>query len=130
VLLAAALVIGLIPGAVPGIEIAASHFTDQASYIGWVLHGGAPHFGPAPTSHIEGYDYLYATGATLGALAVAALGLFGRPLRRRVPDAVLRPAVAALGGLRQLHSGHIGDYIAWWTAGAATLGGATMVFLR
>jgi hypothetical protein len=32
--------------------------------------------------------------------------------------------------LRELHSGHIGDYIAWWTAGAALFGGASLVFLR
>jgi hypothetical protein len=38
--------------------------------------------------------------------------------------------VRALGALRRLHSGHIGDYIAWWTAGAALLGGSTLIFLR
>src|SRR5207302_3471162 len=43
-LLGAAVVIGLIPGAVPGIEVAAAHFRDHGSYIGWVLHGARPHF--------------------------------------------------------------------------------------
>ncbi|HZO77933.1 MAG TPA: proton-conducting transporter membrane subunit [Solirubrobacteraceae bacterium] len=128
-LLLGAIVVGLIPGAVPGIEAAAGHFHDHAAYINWVLHGHV-HFAPASTSHVEGFDYAYAAGATLGALALAALGLFGRPLRRRLPDLVLRPVVVAVGGLRQLHSGHIGDYIAWWTAGAAALGGASLIFLR
>jgi hypothetical protein len=36
---------------------------------------------------------------------------------------------AAVGGLRELHSGHIGDYIAWWTAGAALLGGSSLILL-
>lgn len=129
VLLLGAIVIGLIPGAVPAIEVAASHFHEHQSYINWVLHGHV-HFAPAPTTHVKGFDYAYAAGATLGALTLAALGLFGRPLRQRVPDLVLRPVVAAVGGLRQLHSGHIGDYIAWWTAGAAALGGASLIFLR
>jgi multicomponent Na+:H+ antiporter subunit D len=129
VLLLGAIVIGLIPGAVPAIEVAAGHFVEHTSYINWVLHGHV-HFAPASTSHIEAFDYAYAGGATLGAVALAALGLFGRPLRRRLPDLLLRPAVVALGGLRGLHSGHIGDYIAWWTAGAAALGGASLIFLR
>lgn len=128
-LLLGAIVIGLIPGAVPGIEVAAGHFHDHGAYINWVLHGHV-HFAPVSTSHIEGFDYAYAAGATLGALALAALGLFGRPLRRRLPGPLLRPVVVAVGGLRQLHSGHIGDYIAWWTAGAAALGGASLIFLR
>ena len=91
-LLTGAIVIGLIPGAVPGIEVAASHFRDQVSYIGWVLHGGAPHFARAATSHVEGFDYAYGAGATAGALAVAALSLFGGRLLALVPKAVMRPA--------------------------------------
>jgi multicomponent Na+:H+ antiporter subunit D len=128
-LLLGAIVIGLIPGAVPGIEVAAGHFHDHTSYINWVLHGHV-HFAAASTSHVEGFDYAYAAGATLGALAIAALGLVGRPLRHRLPVGLLRPVAVALGGLRGLHSGHIGDYIAWWTAGAAALGGASLIFLR
>jgi multicomponent Na+:H+ antiporter subunit D len=129
VLLAGAIVIGLIPGAVPGIEIAAAHFADHLGYIGWVLHDTV-HFSPASTSHVEGFDYLYGAGATIGAVTLGALGLFGRPLRSRLPRGVLRPITVGVGGLRGLHSGHIGDYIAWWTTGAALLGGASLVFLR
>jgi multicomponent Na+:H+ antiporter subunit D len=130
VLLVAAIVIGLIPGAVPGIEVAAAHFRDHLSYIHWVLHGGSPHFAPASTSHVEGFDYLYAVGATVGAVALAAVALFGGPLRRSLPDRLIKPPLGAVVALRRLHSGHIGDYIAWWTAGAATLGGASLIFLR
>jgi hypothetical protein len=32
--------------------------------------------------------------------------------------------------LRGLRSGHIGDYIAWWSAGASVLGGVLLVALR
>jgi hypothetical protein len=32
--------------------------------------------------------------------------------------------------VRGLHSGHIGDYIAWWTAGAGLLGAVCLLALR
>jgi multicomponent Na+:H+ antiporter subunit D len=130
VLLLAAVVIGLIPGAVPGIEVAAAHFRDHLSYIDWVLHGGTPHFPTASTSHVESFDYLYGAGATIGALALAAVALFGAPLRRALPAPLIQAPLGAVIALRRLHTGHIGDYIAWWTAGAAALGGASLIFLR
>lgn len=76
VLLIAAVVFGLIGGAVPGIERAAGHFRDQASYIGWVLHAGV-HLAPVSTSQVETYDYLYGAGAAVGAVLMAAVALFG-----------------------------------------------------
>ncbi|MGI8507516.1 MAG: complex I subunit 5 family protein [Solirubrobacteraceae bacterium] len=129
VLLVGAVGIGLIPGLVPGIERAADHFRDRAAYITWVLHLGHAHFGPTSTSHIETFDYLYGAGATLGALALASLALFGRRQLDRIPAMLLRPAAAAFTGFRRLHSGHIGDYIAWWTAAAGVLGGASLLLL-
>jgi multicomponent Na+:H+ antiporter subunit D len=129
-LLAAAILIGLIPGAVPGIEVAAEHFVDHAAYARWVLHAAPPQFPAASTSHVMGYDFLYAGGAVVGAFALAALSLFGQPLRDRIPRAVAGPVATAVGGFRDLHTGHIGDYIAWWTAGAALLGGSSLLFLR
>jgi multicomponent Na+:H+ antiporter subunit D len=129
VLLVGAIVVGLIPGAVPGIEVAAAHMRDHAAYLGWVLRDAA-HFAPTQTSPVEGFDYLYGGAAALGAVGFAVLGLFGRPLRRALPGLLLRPPSAAVIGLRRLHSGHIGDYIAWWTAGAALLGGSSLIFLR
>jgi multicomponent Na+:H+ antiporter subunit D len=129
VLLAGAIVVGLIPGLVPDIERAAAHFHDHVAYIGWVLRGGQAHFPPASTSHVQAYDFLYGAAATLGALGLAGLGLFGGPARERLPQALLGPLLAAVNRLRALHSGHIGDYIAWWTAGAALLGGASLVLL-
>jgi multicomponent Na+:H+ antiporter subunit D len=127
-LLLGAIVIALIPGAVPGFETAADHFRDHAAYIGWVLRGAA-HFPAVAATHLKGYDYLYGAGATVAALGMAAIGLFGRPLRGRLPGGLLRPVAGAVDGLRRLHSGHIGDYIAWWTTGAAVLGGLSLLLL-
>jgi multicomponent Na+:H+ antiporter subunit D len=130
VLLLAAVVIGLIPGAVPGIETAAAHLADHAAYARWVLRDAAPHYAPVKHSHVEAFDYLYGAGSILGALAIAALTLFAPTLHRRLPQAIIGPLRTGLAGLRELHSGHIGDYIAWWTAGAAAFGGASLILLR
>jgi len=75
-------------------------------------------------------DVIYGLLATVGALGAAAAGLFGRPLREALPQAVGGRARSGLRALRSLHSGHIGDYIAWWTAGAGMLGGVCLVALR
>jgi multicomponent Na+:H+ antiporter subunit D len=128
VLVVAAAVVGIIPGLVPGIERAAYHFGDHAAYIGWVLRGSA-RFAPVPHSHLEAYDYLYAAGAVVGAIAMAALGLFGPGIRVTLSRGPLAPLAGAVNVFRGLHSGHIGDYIAWWTAGAAVLGAASLLLL-
>jgi multicomponent Na+:H+ antiporter subunit D len=131
VLLALALGVGLIPDFVPWVEDAAPRFTDHAAYAHWVLHNASGIAWPgAESSHVPLVDVLTGIAAVLGAVGVAALGLFGRPLREGLPDYVRVPARRALVGLRMLHSGHIGDYIAWWTAGASLLGGVCLVALR
>jgi len=130
VLLAGAVAVGLIPVVVPAIELAAAHFHDHRAYLGWVLHGGAAFPPVAAPARVEPDAYVYGAAAAIGAVTLAALGLFGGPLRRRAPAALLAPPGAALAALRRLHSGHIGDYIAWWTAGAAALGGASLMLLR
>jgi multicomponent Na+:H+ antiporter subunit D len=129
VLLLGAVVVGLVPGAVPGIERAAAHFADHRAYIGWVLRGGPARFAPASTSRVESYDVVYGAVATVGAVVLAGLGLFGGGVRERLPTALVDPLLGGVGWLRELHSGHIGDYIAWWTVGAALLGGASLMLL-
>ena len=128
VLVVAAALLGIVPGLVPGIERAAYHVGDHAAYIGWVLRGSA-RFAAVPHSHLVGYDYLYASGAVVGAVAMAAFGLFGPGARVTLSRGALAPLASALEGVRRLHSGHIGDYIAWWTVGAAVLGAASLLLL-
>jgi multicomponent Na+:H+ antiporter subunit D len=128
VLVVAAAVLGLIPGLVPGIEHAAYGLGDHAAYIGWVLRGSA-HFPAVPHTHLAAYDYLYASGAVVGAGGMAALGLFGPGVRVTLARGPLAPLAGAVNGFRGLHSGHIGDYIAWWTVGAAVLGAASLLLL-
>jgi multicomponent Na+:H+ antiporter subunit D len=112
-LMLGAVAAGLVPGLVPGIERAAGHFHDHSEYAASVLGGHIPVFPPVATAHTTVSAWIFATASTLGMLGVAAAGLRGREL---VP-------VPVSDVIRAAHSGHIGDYIAWWTLGIAVLGG-------
>jgi multicomponent Na+:H+ antiporter subunit D len=67
---------------------------------------------------------------TLGAALLAALTL----LRKSLPEAVRRPVAqlvdSGLHPLRELHSGHVGDYVAWLTVGVVGVGGFCALLLR
>jgi multicomponent Na+:H+ antiporter subunit D len=128
ILLTAAIFMGLVPGAVPGIETAAAHVTDHSAYAAWVLGSGV-RFPTVATGHIVGFDYWYNGSAAVAVIVVAALGLFGGSLRARLPRWIETPVHEGMLALRNLHSGHIGDYIAWWTTGAAILGGLSLLLL-
>jgi multicomponent Na+:H+ antiporter subunit D len=129
-LLVAAIVAGLIPGAVPGVQRAAAEFIEHHAYAAWVLHGVHASLPRVPATHVDAESVLVDIGSVLGAVALAALGLFGRPLREALPARISGPARAGVHALRAVHSGLIGDYIAWWTLGAGTLGTVCLVALR
>jgi multicomponent Na+:H+ antiporter subunit D len=124
-LLAGALVLGLIPGVAQAALRAATVLVDRAAYVAAVLQGAAgtaPHVAaPEPP---RAPDFLYGTVSTLGALAVAGVALFHERLPRVAPRRVARGGGALIWRMRRLHSGHVGDYIAWVTAGVALFGGA------
>ncbi|MBV9716744.1 MAG: NADH dehydrogenase, partial [Solirubrobacterales bacterium] len=130
VLLVGVLVLALIPGAVPGVERLTAGFMVHRDYAAWVLHGVHVPLPELPPSHVSGEDYLYSAIAVGGAVLAGALGLWGRPLREGLPRAIRRPAAGTVFALRGLHNGHIGDYIAWWSAGVSLIGGVCLVALR
>ena len=130
VLLLGAAVLAAVPNAVPGVERAAARFVDHAAYIRWVLHGTRVAWPAAGHSHVEALGVFTALLGFAGALAVAAIGLLGRPLRERLPRRLADRGRAAIRAVRGLHSGHIGDYIAWWSAGAAALGAVCLLALQ
>jgi multicomponent Na+:H+ antiporter subunit D len=103
VLLAGGLAWGLIPGVVDAATHAAARFTDHTGYLAAVLHGATP---SAPPSHGEPPT----TAAWLYGLASAGLAV-ALAFARTVPE----------GPLRTLHSGRIGDYVAWAAVGAAAV---------
>jgi multicomponent Na+:H+ antiporter subunit D len=83
-----------------------------------------------PADHAKAVDVLYGVLSIAGAAGFAALGLFGRPVREALPKSIQRRGRAGMRTLRGLHSGHIGDYIAWWTAGASVFGAVCLLALR
>jgi multicomponent Na+:H+ antiporter subunit D len=129
VLMAGAIAIGLVPGVVHAVEHAAAHFRDRAAYSAAVLHGHARFADTAP-SKLTATDFGYGAASVLGAFAVAAIGLFGKGAVEALPRPVLAVPTRALAGLRDLHSGHVGDYVTWLTVALAALGGAFALTLR
>ncbi len=121
-LLVAGLVWGMVPGLSHSLIAAAVHFTDQAGYAQAVLAGTGSAPSVAAGGGPTGASYLYGIAATLAAVSVAGLALY--------LDRLPQPAARALAGLRGLHSGRIGDYIAWLSVGVATIGGAFALTLR
>ncbi|MFL5895707.1 MAG: complex I subunit 5 family protein [Thermoleophilaceae bacterium] len=122
-LMTAAVVAGLVPGLVPSIDSAAAHFRDHAAYFGSVLRDAAPHYPRVPDSHVKAAAWIYAAAGTAGAIAIAAFGLFGRALAERMPRAARRVPEVVIDVLRAAHSGHVGDYVAWWTFAVTVVGG-------
>ena len=58
--------------------------------------------------------------------AIGFLGLY----RRRLPAVAGRVTAVPVRALKSAHSGVVGDYVAWLTVGAATLGGLFALTLR
>jgi multicomponent Na+:H+ antiporter subunit D len=120
-LLGLGLVTGL-PQVGPAAGRAAERFVDRTGYLDQTL-SGAPATA-VPTPHGVGWTALgLGLGVLSAALAVglALLMLYAPRLPRtlRVAGARLAPATHAL---HRLHSGHIGDYVAWLLVGALALG--------
>jgi multicomponent Na+:H+ antiporter subunit D len=134
---ATAIVLGLAVSVVPGLErraeLGADRFRDRAAYAALVLRARTapapprPSFSvPAPTAE----SVLYGIGSGLAAFLLAAFGLW----RSRLPRGWLRVTARAvyppLDGLRDLHSGVVGDYVVWIVVGTAVVGGIWTLTLR
>ncbi|GHD90917.1 complex I subunit 5 family protein [Streptomyces naganishii] len=121
VLVLGSLVLGVLPHAGAAFGHAAEAFTDQAAYVARALSLPVPHRTPSPlhtdwTASGAGLDVL----SVVLAVALAAQAVWGpRPLRDVHP--LMRAASTARAGLRRLHSGHVGDYVAWLALGVAAL---------
>jgi multicomponent Na+:H+ antiporter subunit D len=120
------LAIGLIPGLRDSVAEAAQSFVDRAAYAGTVLHGRVAPEGAAPQLTPGLADVLVGLLTVACACGLAYLSLAAaRPRLHRLGLATGR----AIGWLRPLHSGYIGDYVTWLVAGAALLGGVFAVTL-
>ena len=122
VLLAAALVLGLLPHLAGHAVSTAASFADRGSYAAAVLDGRqvAVTRPPAPTATLPARlgDLAETAGTVLFAVLILS--------RRRMPSAL----TAATSGLRRLHSGHIGDQVTWAVLGFAVLAGLSGLALH
>jgi multicomponent Na+:H+ antiporter subunit D len=95
-----------------------------------VLAGKAPPVTARPTFHAGAAPYAYGAVSTVGAVGFALFGLY----RRRLPVLLRRRAArllaAPIGVLKGVHSGVVGDYVAWLTFGAAALTGLVALLGR
>ena len=127
---AVALVVGVVPEAAAAIGRGAERFVDPAAYVRQVLSAGPP--GRAPV--LRGL-WWSASGVALDltTTAVALVLAAGALYHDRLPAVVLelgrlvRPAQVAI---RRLHSGHVGDYAAWFLAGLAGMAALVALPLR
>jgi multicomponent Na+:H+ antiporter subunit D len=121
ILLAGSLAAGVLPGAHGTVAAAGERFTDGMAYARQGLSGAA-----TPPVHLPPAADWTTAGVGLGllsaALAVtfALLAIYCQRLPRAL-RAMARPGVPVMRGLRRLHSGHVGDYIAWLLAGVGGL---------
>jgi multicomponent Na+:H+ antiporter subunit D len=124
-LLALALASGLASAEEAGRE--AVRMLDPEAFAAQVLDG-APPFQPPPPLESNGLALVHSTLTVLAAIGLAAVTLrrkrLPRALRRAV-EGLWSPAAAALRGL---HTGEVGDQVAWLAFGSAILCGA-MAFL-
>jgi multicomponent Na+:H+ antiporter subunit D len=111
---------GLAVGVVPDIGQAAAHaaerLIDGTGYAGQVLAGEAPApLSPEPAATWTGTGFVLSLVSAALSLVVAAAGLWNGRLRWLH---LLDPVMSRLHGI---HTGHIGDYVAWLFAGMAVM---------
>ena len=114
-------VVPIVPGLEARLELAAERFADSSAYRAVVLHGAAHGDAAAhlPFSFltVDGAAALYGLAALAIALATAAFGLWHRRLPeglRGLGARLLWPPVTVV---RDAHSGIVGDYLLWLSAG-------------
>jgi multicomponent Na+:H+ antiporter subunit D len=105
VLVALGLAWGLVPGLVDAVTSSTAHFVDRRAYATEVLRGATASVPRAAAEGASAQAWLYGLASVALAVVVATL--------RAVPE----------GPLRALHSGRVGDYVAWLATGTAIVAG-------
>jgi multicomponent Na+:H+ antiporter subunit D len=115
-LLVAGLGLAFAPRIAGHAEVVARGLMERKTLAAHVLHGTPLPAAPAAPAHsVPAWTWASGSAASAAAVALAALALAGR----RRPRGMLRVS----GALHTLHSGVIGDYVAWLVFGTAVLGG-------
>lgn len=109
------LLIGIAPGLKQGTLAAAARFENASAYAARVLEGTPMHV-TAPGSAIP-WDAWLGLFVLIAAVLTAMAHLTSKGFRE-----CAKPVVAPLRVLHRLHSGHVGDYVAFLTFGIAAFG--------
>jgi multicomponent Na+:H+ antiporter subunit D len=128
VLACGALAVGLMPGLSQAARTGAYTMADAAGYQSRVLDDAAlPLRVPEPEHSPMGGSAARALAATALAIGLTAWSLSPAwPRKRRYA----RPVRRTMDGLRDLHSGHVGDYVTFQTFGVAAMVIALALLMR
>ncbi|OLZ74803.1 NADH dehydrogenase [Streptomyces sp. IMTB 2501] len=121
VLLCASLGVGLLPAVGGALGRAARQFTDRTAYTAAVYgHSVAPS-SPVPDTGWSAEGVLLSLASTALATLLAAAAVWGAKWRGAARVGSVGRAVGrgVVLPLRRLHSGHLGDYVAWLAVGVA-----------
>jgi multicomponent Na+:H+ antiporter subunit D len=128
VLAVLALAIGLIPGVRSAAQTAATRMADTAGYQALVLDHAWVEVHPEAVEHVFPFSsVLRALAATLLALVLAGFSLSPYWPRKQP---LFNPLKAAMLGLRTVHSGRVGDYVAFLTFGVAAFAVVLSVLIK
>jgi multicomponent Na+:H+ antiporter subunit D len=108
----------------------AQRLEDRPSHAAEVLAGKLPPPAAPVPVHAGFAPYGYAIASCVLAVGFALFGLYRRRLPALVRRAAGRVLDAPVAVLKGLHSGIVGDYVAWLTFGAAALGGLLALLVR
>jgi multicomponent Na+:H+ antiporter subunit D len=130
VLLAGGLAVGILPGIGSGFSHAAARFVSRTGYVSAALAGAAyPRLPPGGVAGWTGLGVGLGVLSAVLAMSFAAVALYAGHLPAAM-RALVRPVAPVLLGLRRLHSGHVGDYVAWLVIGVVALAALTGLPLR
>jgi multicomponent Na+:H+ antiporter subunit D len=120
VLVLLAIAVGLVSGVTRAARNAATVLQGRAGYQAHMLEHAWIPVAPPQEEHApigKGPAWSFTTTAAALFLAFLSLSRF-RPSKHMLT----RPVALAVRGLRSIHSGHVGDYVAFLTFGVAAFG--------
>lgn len=125
-----AIAVGVIPHLHRQMRVAAVTMTDHGAYVARVLNGAhlpEAQLGEGSTSWTG--SLARSLGATAAAILLALFALSGKWSRRKTRPHVV-PLRGPLFALRAIHTGHVGDYVAFLTFGVAAVGITLLLLIR
>jgi multicomponent Na+:H+ antiporter subunit D len=120
------LAVGALTPLAASVQEAAHHFVEHEDYARVVLDHASQAPVPAGEWKTTTSSVLWALVTVFGSALVGFASLYRARLPRRVSGAMVR----GLAPLRAVHSGHVGDYVAWLTFGTAVIGGLFAITIR